>query len=411
MNARLFSVLRQSASVFFVFGVMAYVYSCFHKYDWGHPLIKLFCFMTVFFLILFLRSRAGSEPPSPILAKIEVVVWAIVLVLLATVYFKSYGPGLRRPPSIDVGFTTVRATTTFFQEGLNPYSVDNINVRSGLPVEYRGFHYGPMMFIGYFLALFSPAEGYKFATLIYLILSALLLILLLQRNSAQSCDWAASALFAICLFFLPERLWYELFLQGANDIFPVMFILGSLLALQRKRFFWSGVLLGLSFSAKFSPALFLMIALLRKDLRLSLVKGFLAGLTPLFLFVFWDAKGIFNNVFWNRGIALPFDSTSLYSIIPPAWDFLFPLSLLTAIGYSIYRNYTVPIDYETVLTTFTLLLIVAEVTFKQIHANHLLWFYPLFSLCLTGPRHRLFRWRIKTHDLTLQREAKTAPEA
>lgn len=214
MNARLFSVLRQSASVFFVFGVMAYVYSCFHKYDWGHPLIKLFCFMTVFFLILFLRSRADSEPPSPILAKIEVVVWAIVLVLLATVNFKSYGPGLLRPPSIDVGFTTVRATTTFFQEGLNPYSVDNINVRSGLPVEYRGFHYGPMMFIGYFLALFSPAEGYKFATLIYLILSALLLILLLQRNSAQWCDWAASALFAICLFFLPERLWYELFLQG-----------------------------------------------------------------------------------------------------------------------------------------------------------------------------------------------------
>ena len=412
MNARLLSVLlRQSASVFFVFGVMAYVYSCFHKYDWGHPLIKLFCFMTVFFLIVFLRSRADSDQPSPIFVKIEVVVWAIVLALLATVYFNSYGPGLWRPPSIDVGFTTVRATTTFFQGGLNPYSVDNINVRSGLPVEYRGFHYGPIMFIGYFPALFSPAEGYKFATLIYLMLSALLLLLLFQPNNTTRWEnWTATALFGLCLFLLPERLWYELFLQGSNDVFPVMFILGSLLALQRQRYFWSGVLLGLSFSAKFSPALFLTIALLRKDLRRSLVNGFLAGLTPLFLFALWDAKGIFNNVFWNRGIALPFDSTSLYSIIPPAWDFLFPLSLLAAVGYSIYRNYAVPIDYENVLVTFTLLLIVAEVTFKQVHGNHLLWFYPLFSLCLAEHRHFLFRWRIKTRDLTLQREAKLAPE-
>lgn len=94
MNARLFSVLRQSASVFFVFGVMAYVYSCFHKYDWGHPLIKLFCFMTVFFLILFLRSRAGSEPPSPILAKIEVVVWAIVLVSSRRFTSTAMGPDI-----------------------------------------------------------------------------------------------------------------------------------------------------------------------------------------------------------------------------------------------------------------------------------------------------------------------------
>jgi hypothetical protein len=102
----------------------------------------------------------------------------------------------------------------------------------------------------------------------------------------------------------------------------------------------------------------------------------------------WDPLGLFNNVFWIR-LTLPFDSTSLYAEIPPAFHFVLPLSLVVAIVFSLYRNARMPVEYENVLVTFTLLLIVGEVTFKEMHTNHLIWFYPLFALILERHRYQL----------------------
>lgn len=38
---------------------------------------------------------------------------------------------------------------------------------------------------------------------------------------------------------------------------------------------------------------------------------------------------------------------------------------------------------------FMLLLILVEVTFKEIHANHLIWFYPLFAYIAAKHRGKL----------------------
>jgi hypothetical protein len=410
MKTRIPATLRHAASVLCVFGLMAYVYDCFQKYDWGHPLIKLFCFGAVFFLIVYLRTVTAAEESSALLTKVEIFLWAAILTVTLVHYIKIYGSGLWQPPWVDIGYTTVKATSTLFHDGKNPYSVHYINARDDLLPQYRGFHYGPLMLIGYLPALASKTSGYKMATLAYLIISAVLVVLLLQPQKMKWDNRVASAAFALTLFFLPERFWYELFHQGANDIFPVMLLLVSLLALQRERYFLCGIFLGLSFSAKFSPGMFLLIPLLRRDLKMSIFEGFAFGLIPLFLFAIWDAKGLFNNVFWNRGVALNFDATSLYSATPPAWHFIFPVALMLAIGFAIYRNFAKSIEYESVLITTTLLLIVAEVTFKQMHTNHLIWYYPLFALILTRRRRQLFSLQTTARDFTLHSDRKAAAE-
>ena len=397
---------RQAASPFFIFGLMLYLYNCLQKYDWGHPFIKLFCFVVVFLLIVFLRSRTHPTKLPAILARLEFLVLTIVLVIILTNYGKIYGPDLSHPPYVDIGYTTVKATSMLFHDGKNPYTSQYINARDDLLPQYRGFHYGPLMLIGYLPSLLSPTWGYKLASLGYFLVSALLLCSLLELHKIPPERRLCSIAFVLCLFFLPERFWYELFRQGANDIFPVALLLASLLALQRQKYFLTGLFLGLSFSAKFSPAIFLLMALVRKDLKISAAKGFCLGLIPLLIFVVWDTKGLINNAFRNRGVALSYDSTSLYSETALAFHFIFPVLLLLAVAYSVYRNFRTALDYENALVTLTLLLIIGEVTFKQMHANHLIWFYPLFALILERHRYQFFTLRDEINDLACHEHPK-----
>ncbi len=393
MNGPIASTLRKSASVLIVFGAMAYVYGWFHKYDWGHPLIKLFCFAVLFFLIVVLRIRAGRDVSAFAFTGFEAVLWTTVLLIIIARYVKTYGPDLWHPPYVDIGYSTVNAAKALFHDGANPYSLQTIDVHSDLPTKYHGYPYGPFMLLGYAPSLFSFAAGYKFTTLAYLLLSAAMLVLLSQKDEVKWTDKLATAAFAMCLFFLPERFWYELFHQGANDMFPVTLVLGSLVGFVWKRYFACGILLGLSVSAKFLPALALLIPFVRKDFRPAIFWGFVIGLIPLFVFAIWDPPSLFYNVFWNRLTLLQFDATSLYSVLPRTWHFLPPVLLLVATGLAVWRNFFRPLEFENVLVTATLLLIVAEVTSKQMHTNHLIWFYPLLALILARGRHQLLALR------------------
>ncbi len=368
------------------------LYTLLHQYDWGHPFIKLFCFAAAFVLIVFLRGRAQLPDPPPGLVRVERVVWPIVLVCIIVSYGNTYGPEVVHPPRVDIGYTTVNAASMLFNQGKNPYSSQDINRQRELRPQYRGFHYGPLMLLGYWPSVLSPGLGYKLASVTYLLASVFLVCLLASAPKELGAHRLATLTFVLCLFLLSERFWYEILTQGANDVLPVALLLASLLALKGRRYFLTGLMLGLSFAAKFSPAIFLLIALLRRNLQVSIVKGFGLGLLPLLAFALWDPKGVFNNVFWVR-FTVPYDSTSLYSEIHPALHFIFPLLLLAAVVYSLYRNSRIPLEYENVLTSFTLLLIVGEVTFRQIHANHLIWFYPLFALTLGMHRYQLFAQR------------------
>ncbi len=388
MTGRLTQGLRQTASPFLILGLMFYLYGLLHKDDWGHAFVKLFCFAALFTLIVFLRSRTGlTEAPSHFV-RLELIAWTIILVSIVVSYGRTYGPGLFSPPRVDIGYTTVNAASMLFVERKNPYSSPDINRRPELLPRYRGFHYGPLMLLGYLPAVLSPGLGYKLSSLTYLFVSALLLSLLVHESKEGSANRLARITYVLCLFLLAERFWYEIFSQGANDIFPVSLLLASLVALKDEKYFLTGIFLGLSFAAKFSPAMFLLIALLRKDLKKSIVKGFTLGLIPLLGFAIWDIKGLFNNVFRIR-LTIPYDSTSLYSELPPAYHLVLPLALFAAITFSLYRNIELPLEYENVLVTFALLLIIGEVTFKEMHANHLIWFYPLFALILERAKYQL----------------------
>jgi hypothetical protein len=363
---------------------MYWLYGLLHKYDWGYSLVKFGCLATMFGLILLVRARVGASYSSRRLVRFEVLASTLILLVIVVTYGWTYRADLFRPPQVDIGYTTVHAASMLIKERKNPYSSDEINRRDDLLPSYRGFHYGPFMLVGYSPAAFAPGPGYKAASIVYLLVSALLLGFLVDPQASHLRRLAGVA-FVLSAFLLARRFWYEVFAQGANDIFPVVLLLASLLALKSHRLFFSGFFLGLSFAAKFSPALFLVIALLRRPLNVTLAKGFVVGLIPLVAFVVWDPRGLFNNVFWLR-LTIPYDSTSLYSVVPPAFHFVFPLSLLLAIAISLYRNIAAPLEYERVLVAFTLLLIVAEVTFKEMHANHLIWFFPLFALIFE--RHR-----------------------
>ena len=354
--------------------------------DWGHPLIKFGCLGAIFGLILFVRSRDSATQPSPRVLHFEVIATTLILVAIVATYARTYRADLFTPPRVDIGYTTVSAASMLIDERKNPYSSDQINRRDDLLPQYRGFHYGPFMLVGYSPSVVAPGPGYKGASIAYLLVSALLLCFLVDHPRATHAHRWASVAFVLSMFLLAQRFWYEIFAQGANDIFPVALLLASLLALKSRRYLISGLFLGLSFSAKFSPALFLVITLLRRQLNVALVKGFAVGLIPVLAFIVWDPGGLFNNAFWLR-LTIPYDSTSLYSVVPPAFHFVLPLSLLLAIAVSLFRNMAEPIEYENVLCGFTLLLIVGEVTFKQMHTNHLIWFYPLVALIFTRYRY------------------------
>lgn len=270
----------------------------------------------------------------------------------------------------------------------NPYSSQVVNPTIELKPEYRGFHYGPAMLLGYLPAAFFPAHGFKIVSLFFILISAILLCLLVDDREKPILDRITSMAFVLCLFFLSERFWYEILRQGANDIFPVALILAALYMLKNERFFLTGLLAGLSLSAKFSPAVFFLIPSIRKDLRAQLIAGIGAGLVPLVIFSLWDFLGLFNNVFLLRFI-LRYDSTSLYSILPVELHFWLPVSLLIAVLWTIRHGFKNKTEYRSVLISFTLLLIIAEITFKEIHANHLIWFYPLFALILEKHRHHI----------------------
>jgi hypothetical protein len=166
-----------------------------------------------------------------------------------------------------------------------------------------------------------------------------------------------------------------------------MWILAALLALKKDRIFWAGLFTGLSFAAKFAPAMFLIPFMPIRQKRFWVGLGL--GLLPYLPFLFWDYSGVWRNAFWLR-VVIPADGTSLYWITPESYQWIYGATILiaylTAVIWAVRRK----LDYGSVLVGFTLLLIVADVTQKQVHGNHLIWFYPLFALLFMGYRENLF---------------------
>jgi len=383
-------------SVTVLIAAVGFTYAAFHQYDWGHPFTKLIGFMLILGLLLLLRRNLPTEQraePNTLTRGIEILGSGALLIWIALGWGARYLPDLPGHPRVDVGYTTLHAATGLWQRGENPYTRTDLNPRPELAEWHRGFHYGPMMLVGYAAAAVDPL-GYKLTSLVCILIVLLGVVWICVHPSAVGdkalrSDKLSAALFVVTVMVLGERFWFELFTQGVSDIFPVALLVLGLIALQRQRWFLCGLLLGLSFSSKFAPAAFLGILLIRTTTPRALYYGGLAGLAPLFAFALWEPLALFENVFRLR-FMLGFDSTSLYSITPEALHPLFLWTQLTAIAACLIYNLFRPVRFDSLLVQFCGLLILVEVTFKEIHANHLIWFMPLVPLALVHVRHQLF---------------------
>jgi hypothetical protein len=119
-----------------------------------------------------------------------------------------------------------------------------------------------------------------------------------------------------------------------------------------------------------------------------LVVGLALGLLPFVPFLLWDAPALVRNVFLFHGFK-SYDSTSLYSVTPVELHRLFSVFQALAVAVAVALNFRRPIEPRPLLVTFTLLLICIEISYREMHGNHLVWFMGPLAVCFAWGRHGL----------------------
>jgi Glycosyltransferase family 87 len=381
----LFSYLPCSLIVLWIFN---YIFHLFHTYDWNQPFAKLICFTALFAGVFALSGvRKGDIRLSSNLYWMELLTFSGLFLWMILSWKTKYFLQLRQPPAVDIGYTTQHAAEMLFRHFENPYLSRTLNI-VGLDPGYTGFKYGPIMILGYFPSAFFPQSGYKLMNLLYLLLSLGCTGYLAWRKNASLAVNLSTIVFVMTLILLPERLGFELFFQGANDIFPVFLLLLSVVFFKMDYELLAGLSAGLSFSAKFTPALFLIVLFIRKEFNRRFFAGVAIGLLPNTLFLGWDYSSFFKNAFVFNTIK-KYDSTSLYSITPAELHFVFSLVQIGALLYSVTKNFWKRIEITDLTISFILLLIPIEATYRQVHTNHLIWFIPFLALVIGQNRHVL----------------------
>ena len=350
------------------------------------PFVLFLCHAALFGVVIYLSAK--KEPlrlPNRIYLY-ETVLLTLLLVFVIFHAAKTYAPELTKPPSIDIGADTQKAAEMFFREFKNPYQTTSFGHHGDEP-KYWGFHYGPMMFIGYALSAFFPKSGFKLMNLLFLLGILILLNVLVYERGRSRLQNISTGLFSSALVLVPGRLWFELFDIGINDVFTVFLLLLSLFLIRGNYWIMAGIFAGLSFSAKFSPALFFIVLLIRKKMPWRFFGGVGLGLLPLIPFFIWDYSVFLNKTFLFH-LTKAFDSTSLYAITPQKIHYIFPLAKIAALWYFLTKNFDRAISYKTLLPPFILLLIIMEITFTEIHWNHLFWLIPFIALVLGWHRYQ-----------------------
>lgn len=361
--------LASYATLFFLLG----------RYDWGQPFVRFACLASLLAMSLLARQGAGA-PMSNRIARTELILGACLTILLAERIVLLGWDDMTTPARVDVGFSTQDAVDMLFHEGKNPYRSETIAIFGEDP-RYWGYKYGPTMILGYSIGAPFSESGIKIANLAYLSLSLLAVFLLAHR------DGQAAAWFCCSLTLLPDHIWYELLHQGVIDIFPICLILLSILAVDKRAWFIAGLLAGLSLSAKFAPGAFYIALFLKRERIPQFFIGLACGLLPLAAFLMWDAGALLRNYFVFHVLFKAYDSTSLFSITPKDLHFVFPLVQVSTILLILAINYSDKIEARSLIYRLLILLLVIEMTYKEVHQNHLIWSIPLLAIHLGTNRH------------------------
>jgi hypothetical protein len=377
--------IRSLLSSTAVLTAAAILYFLLDRYDWDQAFVRFVCLASLLAVCLLARGPPIAHS-SDVAVRIEfILAVGLTLFLVERALYLGWDE-IGLPPRVDVGVTTRDAARMLLLDGKNPYRSETIAVLGDDP-RYWGYKYGPAMIFGYSICAVFGESGVKIANLGYLVLT-LLAVFLLARNQDHPRGGYTTAWFCCALTLLPNRIWYELLYQGVIDIFPITLILFSLLSIGRKAWFVAGLLAGLSFSSKFSPGVFYLALFLRHERVPRFLAGLACGLLPLGAFLAWDSGALLRN-FLVFHLIKGYDSTSLYSIMPRELHAIFPLVQIAAATCILAGNYRDRIGPTSLAYRLLLLILVVEMTYKEVHENHLIWFVPLAALHLGANRHGL----------------------
>ena len=377
--------------------VVAYhlIFVLFHRYDWDQPFVKLACFEVLALLVLALGFGQGAPSHEAHRVVLSVEIAAAIALLLwevarAVPLIRS---GLHAGMN-DLGWTTQNAVKALFVEHANPFQRPVAPI--GTDPAYFGYKYGPTMLFAYALAGFLPGGmGLKVMNVVYCLATGLVVAYLAGWTPRASggrphplAERVSAALWACAMTFLPERLYHETFSQGAQDIFPIFMVLLSAAFVARKQWLLAGLMGGLSFSARFAPGVFLLVLFLRRRIPPRLIVGVALGVLPFVPFLLWNAPALIRNVFLFHSFKA-YDSTSLYSVTPRELHFLFPLFQALSVAVAVALCFRRAIQARPLVTFLTLVLIAIEISYREMHGNHLIWFMPTVAVIFAWGRHDL----------------------
>lgn len=347
------------------------------------PALKLFGYGTIFFLLVTLARRKDIGKPSRLIMGVEIVAVCGFLSLAQYISLQHLPRGLLDPPRLDIATTVESAIRTLFVFHENPYNPSDA-------ARWSGFHgvaypYGPMMILGYLPALYSR-PWFKICSIAYLMGILILATRFVVQRVEGIMPKLASAVFVIAVILMPRTILNDVS-EGINDHFPVFLLLLSLTMWKAKKDVWAGVFAGLSLSAKFSPALFLISLFVRRALPLRFFVGVAIGCVPMLCFIMWEPARFFNDVvhfhFVKSGTP-----TSILNLLPVELHDVVRALRWVCLGVFVVRNFDKELEVHSVMHEFTLLMILINSLHVEMHANHTFWIVPTTAILLTHYRYR-----------------------
>jgi uncharacterized membrane protein len=315
--------------------------------------------------------------------EIEIAV-VLLLVTVAQVISLRYIPQpLLSPSTVDIATSVEVAIRSLFMFNENPYHPSESGRWWRFPEV--AFAYGPMMVLGYLPALYGPV-WFKICSFVY----TGGIVALTSRFAAQGVQGilpkVAAIVFAIAVVIMPRAILNDVSV-GINDHFPVFLLLVSLSLLQRKREGMAGVITGLSLAAKFAPAAFLLILMIRRKFPMRFFVGVALGCLPILPFLLWDPARLLHDVVYFH-FAKEGTPTSIFTITPPELHYLIRSARWVCVAIFIVRNFRKEVEVGTLIYEFTLLAILINALHVEMHSNYLVWVLPTSAILFSRYRYR-----------------------
>lgn len=367
------------------------------------PLLKLVGYWTIVILLVSLSHRGEVARPSTIALGAEISVVLLLVLIAQQISVANLPRPLFSPAVLDIGTLVEMAIRNFFVLHENPYKPSEIGRWSSFPGV--AFMYGPMMLFGYFPALYGPF-WFKVCSCVYIAGILLLTGRFAARGVQGIVPKIAAIVFATAIVIMPRALLNDVSM-GINDHLPVFLVLASLSLLQMRKSGIAGFLAGLSLSAKFSPAAFLIILMIRRKFPFRFFVGVALGCLPMVPFFLWDPARFWYDVVYFHFVkgGTP---TSIFTITPPELHYLIRSARLVCVTIFVARNFFKDIDVESLMYEFTLMAIIINSLHIEMHSNYLVWVLPTSAVLFSRYRYRA--WSLGRSVLGLSPCAPSLPK-